>query len=115
MGVFLNRAALRGPLALDDFMQRALIEGRPIPKRGPLNLYDFVANDNRTALLDQGAIPWWSDPHLTIRFLRPLPSALVWADHRLFGYAAFGPHVLSLPLLGPSCSGCPPALSNCPR
>src|SRR4029434_7230382 len=60
------------------------------------NLYDFIADDNRTALLDRGVIPWWSDPQLRIRFLRPLPSAFVWLDHRLFGHAALAPHLLSL-------------------
>jgi hypothetical protein len=95
-GAFANRAALRGPLVLDDFAQRAMIEGKLTPGRGPFNLYDFVADDNRAALLDRGAIPWWSDPHLQIRFLRPLPSVLVWLDHRLFGYGAFVPHLFSM-------------------
>src|SRR5262245_39501683 len=95
-GAFANRAALRGPLALDDFAQRAMIEGKLTPGRGPFNLYDFIADDNRAALLDRGVIPWWSDPQLRIRFLRPLPSAFVWLDHRLFGYGTLAPHLLSL-------------------
>lgn len=95
-GALLNGAALRGPLALDDFAQRAMIEGVLTPARGPFNLYDFVSDANRPDLLARGALPWWSDPRLVIRFLRPLPSALVWLDHRLFGYGTFGPHLLSL-------------------
>jgi hypothetical protein len=94
-GAFVNRAAVHGTLSMDDFGQRAMIEGQLTPRRGPFNLYDLVADDNRAALLDRGVIPWWSDPHLTVRFLRPLPSLLVWMDHKLFGYGAFGPHVLS--------------------
>src|SRR3954471_9488576 len=94
-GTAVNRAALRATFALDDFAQRAMIEGKLTPHRGPFNLYDLVADDNRAALLDRGVIPWWSDPHLTIRFLRPLSSLLVWVDHRLFGNEAFGPHVFS--------------------
>jgi len=96
VGAFYNRAALRAPLTLDDFAQRAMIEGTLTPSRGPFNLYDFISNDNRAALLERGAIPWWSDGRLVIRFLRPLPSALVWIDHRLFGYGAAAPHILSL-------------------
>ncbi len=92
----MNRAALRGPLVLDDLAQRAMIERTLTPGRGPFNLYDFVSGDNRTDLLARGAIPWWSNPHLIIRFLRPLPSALVWLDHRLFGYGALAPHLVSL-------------------
>jgi len=94
-GVIANRAALHGPLTMDDVAQRAMIEGRLTPRRNPFNLFDFIADDNRAALLDRGIIPWWSDPNLVTRFLRPLPSALVWLDHRLFGYGAVGPHVLS--------------------
>ena len=94
-GAALNRAAVRATFALDDFAQRAMIEGTLTLRRGPFNLYDLIADDNRAALLDRGVIPWWSDPHLTIRFLRPLPSLLVWMDHRLFGNRAFGPHLLS--------------------
>ena len=94
-GGAVNRAAVRATFAMDDFAQRAMIEGKLTPRRGPFNLYDLVADDNRAALLDRGVIPWWSDPHLTVRFLRPLPSLCVWLDHRLFGNESFGPHVLS--------------------
>lgn len=94
-GAIVNRAALRAPLEMDDVAQRAMIEGKLTPRRGPFNLYDFVADDNRAALLDRGVIPWWSDPKLVTRFLRPVPSVLIWLDHRLFGYGAFGPHALS--------------------
>jgi hypothetical protein len=95
-GAVVNRAALHAPLDIDDFGQRAMIEGKLTPRRGPFNLYDFVADDNRAALLERGVIPWWSDPRLVTRFLRPLPSALVWLDYRLFGYEPFAPHLLSL-------------------
>ena len=56
-GVLLNRAALRAPLVLDDYAQRAMIEGTLTPPRSPLNLYDFVSDSNRSALLARGAIP----------------------------------------------------------
>jgi hypothetical protein len=94
-GAFFNRAALRAPLALDDFAQRAMIEGTLTPHRGPFSLFDFVDDINRATLLDRGALPWWTDPRLTIRFLRPLSSALTWIDYGLFGYGAFYPHVHS--------------------
>ena len=86
---------MHATFGMDDFGQRAMIEGTLTPRRGPFNLYDLIADDNRSALLDRGVIPWWSEPHLTIRFLRPLPSLLIWVDHRLFGNEPFGPHVLS--------------------
>lgn len=94
-GAIVNRAALNGTLSMDDFAQRAMIEGKLTPRRNPFNLYDLIADDNRAALLDRGVIPWWSEPNLTFRFLRPLPSFLIWVDHKLFGYAPFAPHILS--------------------
>lgn len=94
-GAIANRAALYAPLEMDDVAQRAMIEGKLTPRRGPFNLYDFVADDNRAALLDRGTIPWWSNPNIITRFLRPVPSVLIWVDHRLFGWGATGPHVLS--------------------
>jgi hypothetical protein len=61
-GAAVNRAALHATFALDDFTQRAIIEGTLTPRRGPFNLYDLIADDNRAALLDRGVIPWWSEP-----------------------------------------------------
>ena len=49
-----------------------------------------------SSLFDRGVIPWWTDPRLVVCFLRPLPSALVWADHLLFGAHAVWPHLHSL-------------------
>jgi hypothetical protein len=88
--------ALRAPLVLDDFAQRAMIEGRLTPSRNLFDLFDFVADDNRASLLDRGVLPWWSDPLLKTRFLRPLPSLLVWLDYELSGYHSFAPHLRSL-------------------
>ena len=96
VGGAVHGAALKGPLALDDYAQRAMIEGSLTVHRGPFNLYDFVADSNRTDLLAWGAFPWWTDAQLKVRFFRPLASVLVWVDHRLFGYDPFVPHVFSL-------------------
>jgi hypothetical protein len=38
-------------------------------------------------------LPWWADPRLSIRFFRPLSSALIHAEHRLLGD---GPLILHL-------------------
>jgi hypothetical protein len=51
---------------------------------------------NRANLLNRGALPWWSDAGLTIRFLRPIPSLLVWVDFQIAHYDAFRPHIHSL-------------------
>lgn len=88
--------ALRTPYLLDDYLHASMIEGTFPVHRGPMELYDFVGDTDRDALLARGVLPWWSDVHLKIRFLRPLPSLLRFAEHRLFGSSPFLFHVHSL-------------------
>jgi hypothetical protein len=96
VAVAVHLPALTAPFMLDDHAQIAMAEGRFGAPRGPFDLYDYVDDANRTSLFDRGVIPWWTDPRLVVCFLRPLPSALVWADHLLFGAHAVWPHVHSL-------------------
>ncbi len=74
--------ALRTPYLLDDSMQAAMVRGHFVAPRGPFELYDFVGEGDRAALLERGLLPWWTAPTLTVRFLRPLSSALRWAEER---------------------------------
>lgn len=73
-----------------------MVEGTFPARRGVLDLYDFVDDGDRVALLARGLLPWWTDPRLTIRFFRPLSSALLYLDHRLFSHAALPMHLHSL-------------------
>ena len=77
--------ALSTPRFQDDYNQIAMIEGRYPSHPGPLDLYDFINDQNRQPLIERGILPWWSHPRMELRFLRPLSSALLWADHRVFG------------------------------
>ncbi|APR79859.1 Hypothetical protein A7982_05206 [Minicystis rosea] len=77
--------ALRAQFILDDYLHASMIDGTFPAKRDPFNLYDFVNEADRPALTERGMLPWWSHPRLKVRFFRPLPSALRWADHRIFG------------------------------
>ena len=77
--------AIRAPLFLDDYFQTSMIEGTYPVARSPFDLYNFVGDADRKILLDRGLLPWWSHPRITVRFFRPLSSALLYADHRLFG------------------------------
>jgi len=94
-GVVVFFPALRSPPFMDDYFQNAMIDGAYPSPRSPWNLYDFVGDGDRTLLLHRGLIPWWSHPRLTLRFLRPLSSALLWADHRVFGEQPFAFHMHS--------------------
>lgn len=94
VGALVFAPALLTPLFLDDHLQGAMVEGTFPAPRGAFNLYDFVAGD-RALLAQRGLLPWWSDSNLTIRFFRPLSSALLWVDHRVFSHAPLPMHVHS--------------------
>lgn len=88
--------AVRAPLFLDDHIHAAMVEGTFAGKRGPFDLYDFIDDGDRAVLFERGLIPWWADPRLTIRFFRPLSSAILWAEHAAFSHAALPMHLHSL-------------------
>lgn len=83
IGLLLNLPGLLSPYWLDDFIQAAMVRGTFPSPRSPFDLYDFVTDADHRVLVDHGVIPWWSHPHLTMRFFRPLASALRWADLRV--------------------------------
>lgn len=96
LGLAIFSPAIRAPLFLDDYLHVAMVEGTFAGKRGPFELYDFVDDGDRSALAAGGLLPWWSHPELTIRFFRPLSSALLWGGHRLFAHHALPLHLHSL-------------------
>jgi hypothetical protein len=96
LAVGVHLPALFAPLLFDDFAQAAMAEGRFQPSRGPFDFYDYIDAKDRDDLLASGDLPWWSDRQLTVRFLRPLASALRWADYRLFGQRVAWHHLHSL-------------------
>ena len=95
LGLFVFYPAVRAPLFLDDYLHAAMVEGTFPGTRGPFDLYDFVDDGDRALLFDRGLVPWWADPRLTIRFFRPLSSALLWAQHAAFSHAALPMHLHS--------------------
>jgi hypothetical protein len=94
-GVLVYLPSLRCHYLLDDYLQAAMIEGTFPAPRGPLDLYNFVDERERPLLFDRGMLPWWTDPHIRIRFLRPLPSALRWVEQHVVGRAPLPPHLHS--------------------
>jgi hypothetical protein len=96
LAIAVHLPALTAPFMLDDHAQIAMVEGRFGAARSAFDLYDYIDDSNRTALFDKGIIPWWTDSHLVVRFLRPLPSALTWLDHRIFGLHPVFHHIHSL-------------------
>ncbi len=95
-GALLFSPAIVAPLCLDDFLQGAMVDGTFPVSRSPFDLYSLVDDASRGPLMARGLLPWWTDPKLTVRFFRPLSSALMWMDHRVFGHAALPMHLHSL-------------------
>lgn len=83
LGVF--SPALRTPFFFDDYLHASMVEGTFPVHRRAWDLYDFVGDSDRDALVAQGYLPWWSDAHLKIRFFRPLASLIRFAEQRFFG------------------------------
>jgi hypothetical protein len=94
-GAIVFLPALRSPLFLDDYFQTSMVEGTYPSPRSPFDLYDFVGDADRAVLMDRGLLPWWSHPRITVRFLRPLSSALIYADHRILGNVPLLSHLHS--------------------
>ena len=89
-------SALRTGYLLDDFLHVSMLRGTFPAPRHPLDLYNFVDDTDRATMFERGLLPWWSHEHLTIRFMRPLSSALIWLDHRVLGENVLLMHVHSL-------------------
>ena len=97
VGIVLRWPVLESGLHMDDIAQTAMVNGAyPVP-RAWWDLFDFAGGDPAEikALASRGFLPWWSDPELRLRALRPLSSALVWFDVRVLQTAWLG-HLHSL-------------------
>lgn len=94
-GLLVFWPSLRARFYFDDHFHVAMLAGRWPTPRSALDLYHFVGEGDRAGLLDRGVLPWWSSPDLRVRFLRPLSSLLLWADHRLVHGQVFLMHAHS--------------------
>ena len=88
--------ALRAPFAGDDHFHRAVANGTYPARLGPFDLFTFVTESSRAALVGNGIQQWSLNPHMVVHFFRPISSALAWIDHRSFPDDAFWPHAHSL-------------------
>src|SRR5580658_562131 len=82
IGVLVFLPSLLSPLVLDDYLHASMVRGTFPAPRGIFDLYDFVSDADRRILIDRGVLPWWTHPAFTIRFFRPLSSALLWFSHK---------------------------------
>jgi hypothetical protein len=90
-------------LAGDDYFMRAVaLQNTDICclPQSAFDLFAFVLGSKDTAVIRQGMAtglyPWWTHPHLTIAFFRPLASFTHWLDFRFGGDAVWLMHLHSL-------------------
>jgi hypothetical protein len=98
LGVLLGLPTLAAGFFSDDWFMLAALRHR-WPQAPPWwDLYDFVAttDDGVRADVAHGLLPWWTPSSLRLHLVRPLSSALLALDHRVFGDAPLGWHVHSL-------------------
>jgi hypothetical protein len=96
-GLWLRRSALDMGFHGDDYVQIAMLEGKFPAPRSPLDLFRFadVERDGQS-VIDFGYDPWWSLPNLKMAMFRPLSSALIAFDHRVFPWRPVAQHVHSM-------------------
>src|SRR5688572_16273418 len=95
-GLIVFLPAILSPFFLDDYLHASMAEGTFPAKRSAFDFYNFVDDGDRAVLVERGLVPWWASPNLTIRFFRPLSSALLYLDHKVFGHEALPMHLHSL-------------------
>lgn len=90
--------ALKLGFFADDYIQTLSIEGAFAASSARPERYQFTEDGEEgvRASIRRGELPWWTQPELKLRFLRPLSGALLTLDYRLFGRAPFGYHLHSL-------------------
>ncbi len=98
LGLLLLSPSLALGFLLDDYVFLGMIRGFIPVSNGWTGLYEFFFHsfDANQALIRDNFLPWWIDPHIEIRFFRPLSSILLRLDHECFGEQAFFYHLHSL-------------------
>jgi hypothetical protein len=93
----LSLPALGGGFFGDDYLHLAILDGQAAPGT-PYNLFRFASGipEETRPWLEHGPYPWWTLPELKLSFWRPLSSALMVADHSLFGRNPVPYHVHSI-------------------
>lgn len=88
--------ALQLGFVLDDWLQRGVVRG-DFTLTTPAALFNFGPGNaaELEPIIRQGPFPWFTLPELKLRFLRPVSSALIAFDTRVFGEVAWPQHLHS--------------------
>ncbi|MGB0716501.1 MAG: hypothetical protein ACPGXK_11515, partial [Phycisphaerae bacterium] len=86
---------------VDDYTHQLSIVGHPdIPEfQRPFSLlFDFVDGKpgTVTSMMEQGRLPWWTNPELKLSFYRPVTGFTHWLDYQLWPASPALMHIHSL-------------------
>ena len=85
---FMQRAELMAPGAVHQALAEVDLEVDKPGHMGTCLPQMFIAvgpDKNRTALLDYGALPWWTGPNYKVALLRPAAALTHWIDTHWLG------------------------------
>ncbi len=100
---FLQRVELIGPDESHQTLAQVGLEVNEPGDLGPCLSKLFIAvgpNKNRGALLDYGALPWWTGPQYKVSLLRPLATLTHWIDAHWLGDSFLWMHAHNIIWLG---------------
>lgn len=109
LGVALTTPALRQGFQLDDHFHRVHFDPTPVlpelarPWHG---IFDFFVGDPAYTrkLVETGLAPWWADPELRVRFLRPVAALTHYLDWLLWPEQPALMHAVSIAWYGALCA-----------
>lgn len=79
----------------DDLLHRSLLLSSSLPQ-AITRLFVFLDPQTNRALMDAGALPWWTLDTVRVSFLRPLAAFSLWLDYRLWPDAPWLMHAHSV-------------------
>ena len=85
---FLQRAELMAPNPAHQALAQVNLEVNEPGDLGTCLSDLFIAvgpHKNRTALLNYGALPWWTGPNYRVALLRPMATLTHWIDTHWLG------------------------------
>ena len=88
VGTLLILPSIPTGVAADDSVHELAVSGsNAIPgfARHPLDLFHFATGNFTKLLIDDGVLPWWTDPKVHFAFFRPLSSLTHVIDHFVLG------------------------------
>jgi len=87
LSLLLCAPMLSAGLIADDYIHQLILRGAaslPAYQQHWSALFAFATDQNRAALLDEGVLPWWSDPELRFAFFRPVSALTHLLDMQLW-------------------------------